>query len=175
MADLRWFRLELDSSGKVLSCTAVERAEQNGSSWLYIQASDAKTASRLGMNAYMRDLMRKRRARLDAEGKCRWCGRKGDRGPGKRCTICLPRESHYQQRKRDKAAGKPVPELDRKVAIAARKAEERAAVIASAGPSLRLSVLLEVQQAWQDAPTNGAFTAWLARAVEAAGGKRRAG
>jgi len=155
MAELRWWLLRLDSTGKVLSCTPVDHAERNGDSWVYIQAADAKAAQRAAMNAYMRDVMRKRRARLIAEGKCAWCGR--------------------ANRKNAKAAGKPVPQLDRKVAIAARRDEERQQAVASAVPSVRLQVLQEVMQAWQDEPTNGAFTRWLTNEIEAAGGKRRAG
>lgn len=174
MADLRWFRLEIDTAGKVVSCVPVERAEQNGRSWVYVQAADAKAAQRAGMNAYMRDVMRVRRAELDRQGKCRWCGRKNDRAQGKRCSICSAKDIAYSQRQRDKAAGKPVPALDRKVAIAERKNEERSQVVAAAAPSLRLAVLIEVQCAWEDAPNNGAFTKWLAEQIDAAGGKRRA-
>lgn len=35
-------------------------------------------------------------------------------------------------------------------------------------PSEELKLLLEVSEAWQGAPTNGAFAAWLARRVEVA-------
>lgn len=174
MAELRWFRLEVDLSGKVISCVDVERAEQGSSSCVYVQAADEAAAHRIGLNAYMREVMRRRRARLKAEGNCGWCGRKSDREPGKRCTRCVARDAEYGKRKNAKAAGKPVAPLDRRVAIAAREAEKRADVVKAAAPSLRLDVLLEVQAAWLDLPTNGAFTVWLAKQIEAAGGKRRA-
>jgi hypothetical protein len=175
MADLRWFRLEVDAAGKVLSCVAVERAEHNGRSWVYVQATDERAAHRIGLNAYMRDVMRKRRERLKAEGGCGWCGRKNDREPGKRCSICLAKESGYKQIQRDRAAGKPVASPDRKASVAAREVEKRTAAVAAAAPSLRLSVLLEVQSAWQDCTTNKSFTSWLEQQISKAGGVRRAG
>ncbi len=175
MGDLRWFRLEIDSVGKVLSCVAVERAEQRSSCWVYVQATDEAAAHRIGLNAYMRVVMRKRRERLKAEGKCCWCGRKNDREPGKRCTLCLGKDSEYGKRKNARVAGKPVAPLDRRVAIAERKREEQSQVVAAVAPSLRLAVLEEVQDAWCNTSTNGQFTAWLVKEIERAGGKRRAG
>lgn len=174
MTDLRWFRLELDHGGNVISCVGVERAEANGRSWLYVQARDEKEAGHKAWNAYCRDRQRVRNATLAAEGKC-ICGRKNDR-PGKsRCSVCHARRELHEERRRAKARGEEVAVLDKRVTLAARRVDEQRAVVASAAPSLRLAVLQEVLQAWQDEPTNGAFTAWLVREVEAAGGQRRAG
>lgn len=174
MAELRWFLLKLDSSGKVLSCTPVDQQRDNGASWVYIQATDAKAAQRAALNAYMRDVMRRRRAELDKAGKCRWCGRKADRGT-KRCSVCLAKDSSYSRRHQAKQRGETVEPLDRKLATAARKLEDQQAAVAAAKPSVRLAVLLEVHDAWTGTSTNGGFTAWLVREIEAAGGKRRAG
>jgi hypothetical protein len=165
--ELQWWLLRLDATGKVLSCSPVDQAAKNGESWVYIQARDAKAAERAALNSYMREVMRRRRAELDKAGKCRWCGRVADRGT-KRCSVCLAKDVAYQKRGRDKA----VPVLDKRVAVAQRKAEERSEFVAEAVPSIRLSLLIEVQEAWQNASTNGLFTRWLNEQIAAARGKK---
>jgi hypothetical protein len=168
---LRWWLLQLDAEGKVLSCTSVEQSAANGERWFYVQARDEKAAQRTALNAYMRELQRRRRVELDKAGKCRWCGRKADRGT-KRCSICVAKDAVYTQRHNARVRGESVPPLDRRAALAARKTEETTAVVKAAAPSLRLDVLLEVQEAWQSAATNGVFTRWLTDQIAAARGRK---
>lgn len=170
--NLRWWRIEVNEDGKVLSCVAVEHVEKNGKLFFYVQAHDQKEAGRIAWNRFCRDIQRVRRVKLAREGKCPWCGRATDRESGKRCSRCLDSDKVYKKRQTAKEAGKVVPPLDRSIAVAARKAEEREATVAAAKPSLRLDVLLEVQQAWQDASTNGLFTRWLNQQIAAARGRK---
>ena len=50
MADLHWWKLEIDASGKVVSCTAVQRAAAGGRSFVNVPATDAKAAERAALN-----------------------------------------------------------------------------------------------------------------------------
>lgn len=168
---MRWFRIELDDAGQVLSCQAVEAAEQGGRRYVYVQAVDPAHAARLALNNYQRDLMRRRVRRLRDEGKCQ-CGRKNDRAPKSRCTVCHDRRASDDERRRARANGEQIPRPDRRIADALRKASETAEAVAVVAPSLRLDVLIEVQSAWQDAATNGVFTRWLNEQIAAARGRR---
>ncbi|HKY40688.1 MAG TPA: hypothetical protein VJN18_32355 [Polyangiaceae bacterium] len=174
MADLRWWRLEVDAKGKVVSCTPVEFAEKDGKSWFYVRARNQEGAGRLAMNAYILARQRIRLKRLKAEGKC-VCGRKNDR-PGKtNCTICVAKERDYDARRRARERGEEIPRPDRRIADAERRATEDGEFVERAAPTVRLNTLLEVQQAWQDSNTNANFTRWLLDQIAAAGGVKRAG
>lgn len=168
---MRWFRIELDDAGRVLSCHAVEAAEQGNRRYVYVEAVDSEHAARLALNAYQRQLMRQRVRRLRDEGKCQ-CGRKNDRAPKSRCTSCHERRASDDARRRARANGEQIPRPDRRIADALRKATETAQAVAVVAPSLRLDVLVEVQQAWQDASTNGHFTRWLSEQIAAARGRK---
>lgn len=174
-----WWRIELGSGGAVASVTAVETAEKSTSTVFYVQAEtedSARYAGRAAFNAYMRDAAAKRRARLKATGKCPWCGRSSDRGDGKRCSLCVERDAKYGKRARDKANGLPVPKLDRMDALNERREREKrdvaAEAVLSASAQIRLDVFREVQNAWLDNRTVGAFSAWLNGEVEKLAGKR---
>lgn len=174
-----WWRIELGSGGAVASVTAVETAEKSTSTVFYVQAEtedSARYAGRAAFNAYMRDFATKRRARLKASGKCPWCGLDSDRGAGKRCTLCVERDARYRQRERDKTAGLPVPKLNRMAAITERRDRENREVaekaVLSASAQIRLDTLREVQNAWLDNRTVGAFSAWLNGEIEKLAGKR---
>lgn len=169
--ELRWFKITLDATGKVVSCLEVPGASATGASVVYVQAATAKAAERAALNSYMREVMRRRRAELDKAGKCRWCGRFADRGT-KRCSVCLERDSLYSKRHQAKIHGKAVEPLDRRVATAERKAAEQQVVVKAAAPSLRLDLLIEVQRAWIDNPRVAGFTQWLERQIAAARGRK---
>jgi len=172
---IQWWRVELNANGKITSVRQVEAAETNSKTILYVQAwheIDARTEGRKAMNAYMREAQGRRRERLIAEGKCPWCGGPTDREAGKRCSDCAERDLGYSERRRDKAAGRPVPKLDKRVAIAARRERENADVarraVADSSALARLAVLEEVRQAWLSNRTVGAFSAWLNSEIEKA-------
>jgi hypothetical protein len=176
VADLRWWRLELDAKGAVVSCIPCERVEKDGERWIYVQAIDQARAGRAAWNVFCRDRERAQRAARVAAGKCVVCGKNPNRGSDKRCTECLERARLDDKRRRDKRAGRPVdPPRDRRTVLAERKEREHHAVVVNATPVIRLDVLLDVQSAWEDAANNGAFTTWLKRQIEAAGGVRRVG
>jgi hypothetical protein len=163
-----WWRIELNVNGKILTTRRVESSEINSKTVVYVQAFheiDARTEARKAYNAYMRAAMMRRRKRLIAEGKCGWCGEHNDRDPEKRCTVCVGRELNYNKRRRDKAAGRTVPKLDRSTVLAERRERlDKSLVenaVAGAATSHRLQVLQEVQQAWLENRTVGAFSMWL--------------
>ena len=172
MADRKsWWRIEVNASGKVVDCRVVEHADADGSHVFYVRASNQKEAGREAWNAYCRAVMRARRVKLKAENKCR-CGRPNDREPGKRCTICLEADKTYGKRARERAAGKKVEPLNRQDALQRRRAEEQQRAVEQTKPSVRLQVLLEVQEAWQNASNNAAFTRWLNAEIEKLTGRR---
>lgn len=174
-----WWRIELNAKGSLVSVRRVESSEANSSTIVYVRAAnevEAKASARQAYNDVMRDVMRRRRERLFAEGKCGWCGEKNDRDREKRCSACVERDSGYSQRKRDKEAGRPVPKLNRSVALAARREQREAKVVesavASAEASIRLQVFQEVQDAWLRNRTVGAFSAWLNGEIAKLSGKK---
>lgn len=176
---IHWWRVELNSSRKITAVRRVEAAESNSKTVLYVQAwheIDARAEGRKAMNAYMREVQSRRRERLIAEGKCPWCGDVTDRDAGKRCSACALRDAAYSERQRDRAAGRPVPKLDKRVAIAARRERENAEVarraVASSSRQSRLEILEEVRQAWMNNRTVGAFSVWLNSEIEKASGQR---
>lgn len=173
MADIRWWRVELSTAGTVLSCNAVERPAHGERLIHYLQATSAEAAGRAALNARSAELLRQRRTEYRAQGLCR-CGRRRD-GENRWCAICLEKSRVYKANETARKRGEPVLKMDRRTVLQERKATEKAEAVQAAAPSLRLEVLLEVQQAWADLPTNGAFTSWLTRQIEAAGGRRRAG
>ncbi len=175
-----WWRVELNDSGKILAATRVESTEANSRTIMYVQAFheiDARTLARRVYNEYTRQAVQRRRERLWAEGKCGWCGETADREPRKRCSACVDRDRAYQKRGRDKEAGRPVERLDRRDALAKRRGlqDERLAktAVASAADSIRLAVLEEVQAAWLQNRTLGAFSAWLNGEVEKLARRKR--
>jgi hypothetical protein len=174
-----WWRIELNDNGKIVAASKVELSEANSKTIVYVQAFhevDARTMARRVYNEYTRQAVARRRERLIAEGKCGWCGEQADREPGLRCSTCIARDKKYEQRRRDKQAGRPVEKLDRRVALAERRGIQEASwaqrAVAVAEPSLRLQILQEVQNAWLDNRTVGAFSAWLNGEVEKLAGKR---
>jgi hypothetical protein len=159
-----WWRVELSESGKVLKCSeAIEPPVKPGcASIFYVLAVDQAAAERAAFNAYCAANNRRRRARYDAEGKCR-CGRPRDT-EFKRCSACLALDREHDERYKARKRGETVPPRDRLAVDARRKQNE--------AQQARLAVLREVEQAWLEASTNKLFTAWLKREIEAITGRR---
>lgn len=167
-----WWRIQVSSSGKVVDCRVVEAAETDTDDVFYVRASSRAQAGRKAWNAYTSRMNKRRRASYIAEGRCGYCGRPNDRDEGKRCSVCLKNHVKHRARHEARARGEEVPPPDRAASIAARAHEQKQQIRAEAATETRLSVLGEVQQAWQDAPNNAAFTKWLAEQVEALVGRR---
>jgi hypothetical protein len=150
---LRWWRLELDAKGSVLSCTAVEhRGEAGERQFLYVEAYDQKEAGRLAWNAYCRLAQARHRAKMTSEGCCPWCGRKQDRKPGRRCNTCLAGDRARAATNKALKAGQNVPAPDAQVTRATRLQSERA--------EYRLQILGEVRKvALERTPRD--FLRWL--------------
>ncbi len=158
----RWWRIEVDSDGKVVSCEPVELKESDQALIFYVEAKNRAQAGRRAWNAHCKIVQRRRREQLRAEGKCAWCARKNDRSSG-RCADCQKKDVEYGRRARAAARGEAVPELDRTVSIAARAHAER--------KELRLGVLNDVREAWVRAENYDEFARWLAEQIVAAGGR----
>lgn len=173
MTAKHWWRLELDAKGKVLSCVRVEqvvKAETEG--FLYVQATSEKQAGRRAFNEYMRLRTAAQRKKLISEGKCAWCCRKNDREATKRCSRCLTSDLEHCRRYRARRRGEEVEPANKAATIAARAQEQRQSIRAEEAGKTRLLVLLEVQKTWENAPSNGRFTAWLQAQISAHGGRR---
>jgi hypothetical protein len=166
MADLRWFRVETDSKGRVLSVSLVECAGTDEKRVFYVPAGDEDAARELGrkaFNAYAAARNRENRARLRAEGRCD-CGRERDL-PGKNCSVCLQKSREYDARALARKHGENVPPADWKGSRDARRAADAEA--------LRLSVLEEVDQVWRSKGAVG-LRIWLRRELARLGKGRAA-
>lgn len=158
-----WWKIVVGDDGKVKSCELVDHAEKNGRTVFYVQAGDEDTAARLAANRYYAANNRRRRARYEAQGKCR-CGRPKDSAEFKRCKVCRKLEAEHKDRHEARKRGEEVPLRSRVDQVQRRKADE--------AEQARLAVLIEVQDAWLSQPTNRQFTAWLRQQIEAIAGKR---
>jgi len=158
MAELRWFHVVLTEAGDLVSCREVAKA---GDRIFVFRARSAEAAIRQAINAHSAKQLANRRAIYRAQGLCA-CGRKRENKNFVTCQRCLERHKIHDRRHEAKTAGAVLPPLDRRTVLQERKSEER------------VTILQEVLDAWQSEPTNGAFTAWLLREIERAGGKRRA-
>jgi hypothetical protein len=159
---LQWWRVEVDGAGKVVSCRAVDAAGAEGSAY-YFEAFSPEQATKQAQKSHDAKLLQARRERYDAEGVCR-CGGKRDRPGFKTCSRCSARHKLHEDRKAAKLRGETVAKPDRRTVLLERKRSE--------ADDLRLDVLREVQQAWLNNPTVGAFSRWLNGEVEKLAGKR---
>lgn len=123
----RWFRLELDPTGKVVTCQAVERAELAVGDVVYVRARSEEQAIARGLNAYRRVARRRLEAKRRTEGSCPRCG--GTLEPGeRRCTTCRERARVDRRQERAEARGEAVervewvPHREREITAARRDA-----------------------------------------------------
>jgi hypothetical protein len=147
-----WFRVELGPRGKVRSWRRVEAQGQDGVAVVYVLAESEAEVGRLAYNAYQRALLKARRAKLEAEGRCR-CGRPKDLD-GKRCSRCVELGRIYNRRRDAKRRGETVPPMHRKDRDEERKAEFRR--------DFELSILIECENALEACRTKADFGRWLA-------------
>jgi hypothetical protein len=179
----RWWKVSLGAGGKVLSCTALERAPQDEAKGgiIYVRAPsrlDAETEARALLNAYHREKQARHNAKLRADGKCR-CGRPKD-PDYERCSECRDKDRLYKERDRKRAKGLAVAPLDRRVALGKRRREEHEAAVKveleralasdDATRSVRRAVLAEVHAKWLSANNNRQFSDWLSSELKKAGG-----
>jgi len=153
MKPLHWFRVELTAEGKLVSCVLAEGIRDGSVSVHFIRAHSSSAATECAYLEHNANLLRARRARLAAEGRCR-CGREMDaESPLKRCRVCRTKSVADEQRVRIRSKGINVPKPDRRAALAERRDEDRDAI--------RRATLAEVRAAWISARTNELFTKWL--------------
>jgi len=102
-----WFRIELDSSGAILSCAEVELAERQGRLVRYVEApnkTEACSSVKQWNERRLRAMVEKRQAivaRRHAEGKCTECESLALAG-AKMCQIHLERHRAYGKRDRER-------------------------------------------------------------------------
>lgn len=150
---MKWWRIETDAAGKVLSCQEVESVGKDSRRVFFVRGETRDEARRRAWNAYCAVRQRARHVRLIAEGKCPHCGRPNDR-QATRCSKCLEQRNARSLRKRAIARGDVVPMPSRADAVAARANDERRA--------MRVELLTEVQENFQRFGTVGQFARWLA-------------
>lgn len=91
----KWYRVELDSSGAILSCTEVEGAGRKNSHVRYVEALSAADATSEAKAWYekvrqqLRDSLNRRRALREKAGKCKSCGKHPAKRHRKWCAECL--------------------------------------------------------------------------------------
>jgi hypothetical protein len=158
---MNFYRVELDSSGKLILCTLVpcQGARSEGASVFVVEAAGTIEAIQLAKLAY-RDSQRKalarRRSEYVADGKCR-CGR--DPNPGrKQCQVCLDSSAIATERAQKRASGCVVEIPPKSVAFAARKIEQERDV--------RLQVLREILDVYEDSKVDD-FGVWLRKQIRA--------
>lgn len=153
---MKWWRIETDNDGKVVSCEEVETGGIGAGFVFFVRCPTRYEARQRAWNAYCKIRQRARHERLTAEGKCPHCGRPNDRRAS-RCSICLEEHNVRSRRKRAIARGEVVAIPSRAEAVASRASDERRA--------LRLAVLTEVQENFQRSGTVGQFVRWLAERI----------
>jgi hypothetical protein len=159
-----WYRVELGPRGKVRSIKQVERQGEDGVSVVYVLAGDPANVSRLAHNAYQNALLKARRAKLEAEGRCR-CGRPKDLD-GQRCSRCIELARIYNRRRDAKRRGEEVEPMHRRDRDEERRAEFRR--------EFELSILVECENALEACRTKGDFARWLRQRMAKLEGRRRA-
>lgn len=152
---MTWYRVEFDDRGRVVACdTAEQELYSNGHAVVYIAAESEELARIKAQHrrAYM--LLKERRARYRAEGKCR-CGRETVPG-GLTCEVCRERQRDDNARQyAARRAANGGQRLSPRDAQVARRSEVK--------QSARLEVLLEVRRVYERFlnTQKGSFVEWL--------------
>lgn len=152
-----WFRVELDETGKVVSCTQVAKAcEGESGGVFFFKASSTKSASEKAYREYHRLRQVARRARYAKEGRCK-CGRsRENETPEQRaraeCPACAKMHKNHRERAAAKSAGLAVAPVDKAERFVERRNEEK------------LELLREVQNQFQR-NTMRNFGLWLAAQI----------
>jgi hypothetical protein len=162
MAELTWFRVELNSAGKVVSCTVVSGPTEENNRVFCVQAPDAHAAHVIGRAAYTeycRTKVRETRARNEANDLCR-CGGVREDPDFKRCRKCRRLDKGSRARYERRLKGEDVPPPDRFETVAAERDRSKT--------QLRLEVLREVRRKLVSlrGDTN-ALSRWLVQQIDA--------
>jgi hypothetical protein len=169
----RYWRVSFFPDGRVNRVRPIKGPGH--SRWVVVEAADEEQAKHKAYNIYCARKKKARLAALAAESRCS-CGRPLDGalvGTGarkgqahRRCATCRERAKtswvpNYNRRVESGTNGRGVVERDESARVASnlnRQRDRRA--------EIRLETLIDVRRAWQDAPNNGAFTAWLKSEIE---------
>lgn len=154
VTNVKWFAVYL-KRGVVQNVVQVAGPGTDELQVEYVQAKDKEHAKRRGYNLYCAKKKKLAVERLRKEGKCS-CGRHNDRvAEGLlTCSVCALRRKKYDAT----PIGKPRDEVARTEAHQTRQRDR--------SNEMRLTVLVEVQKAWQNCRIAGQFTRWLDKEVE---------
>jgi hypothetical protein len=126
-----WFRIELDTSGKLIKSERVADAgERDGKpSVYYFRAPGAESAEAMAFREYHRLRQQARREAYKRLGKCK-CGRSRDRESAadsqfKLCPVCRSNHTKDWSRGRLRAKGVVVPTPSKAIAFVDRRNEEK--------------------------------------------------
>lgn len=156
MKKRQWFRVLVDASGKAVDCRPVSAEGDASGGVFYFLATSASAAARLASKSHESRLLAARRARYDAEGRCK-CGRERDRLPLLTCSGCDERHQLHVERRRAKNRGEEVPPLDRRAVLQERKRSDL--------DTVRFETLLDVQRILARQGADG-LRRWLGVQIE---------
>lgn len=171
---MSWFRLKYGKAGNLLNCETIEKPEAfsynvgAGAIIVEIEADSEAEAKRKSYNFYCAKKKKVAKERNHEAGNCA-CSRKQDRpntktGVGffKTCSVCTERgEAADLRHAAKKKAGLPLTGYRDEVA----RVETLRGRVRDRKNEIRLETLIEVRSQWENARTNGAFTAWLKREI----------
>lgn len=166
---MKHWAIAFDITGKVLSVEEVSVSLPAGTAdHEVVRAASKGEARKLGYNLYCARKKREAKKRKYANGQC-MCGRKQDRphpsgGFWKVCLVCKERQDkvyrpQQAQRVKDGTVGKIPRDEASRVAACSERVRDRKA-------EMKLEVLMEVRQVWQNSRTTGQFTRWLSEQIE---------
>lgn len=164
---IRYWRVDFDEAGAVSGVTEIDGPGHAG--WTIVEAPDKERAQRVAIGIYCARKKKLSRERNYAAGNCA-CGRKNDRAdqlhpktgkPLLSCSTCSARHQvHLAGHRQRKAEGITDHQRDESARVAATQTRQR-----DRRGEIRLETLIEVQKAWIDTRTVGAFGQWLVREI----------
>jgi hypothetical protein len=147
--ELRWFRVELNSHGLVISCEPVEEAQRSSGSVVYLRALSRDRAIEKAAKAHIAHGQKELRAQRKRDAVCIQCGRALDPESTSLCPVHL---EHQRVRTENYRARKRGVEVPASVRAPLRSEQERR--------DLSLAVLVQVRNAWRH-KSEAQFGKWL--------------
>lgn len=174
MADhLRWWRLEYDTEGNLLSKRIAVASHEDTGLVFFVRARNIRHAERLGHRLHMRAVTKARHAEYRRRGLCK-CGRKPDLQGKRQCSLCQKINIEAKKRRRARDRGEETPKQPRRLALDLRAKDDerriRERLRAEVAAEVRVEVLVEVHDAFMGTPMR-LFGKWLVEQLGALGKK----
>lgn len=177
MIQKKWFRIETDKDGAILSCEEVSSKGRQGAVVRYYEAltkadacKQAKEWQRERANRNSANT-KERRSRLNAQGKCGICRRAGPISPGGVCKHCRSAEAKRAKELASGAERKIRRYADPMAALDAErlsKANTRARIVAKWGSTRAYDTWLVLRRLREEGAV--ALDAFLCSSIRKAGG-----